>query len=563
MDPFDAYFSPQAKPAAPVAKDAFDSYFGAPAKAEAIKTEVKAATPRQGMTEALAQPAGSGFDDAMAGASFRTADDIVRALASGASFGLIDKGAAAANALLGRGDYASNVREELGRSRQFEEENPAVSLPAQLIGSLASGALLGGPLMAMRGPTVAKTIIGGGGAGAAGAFGGAEGTPEEQASETGSGALAGAALGAALPVVGNVALRGAQAVGRGVDPGIQALARRAEELGIPLSGAQISGSPAMKYLESTLNKMPGVYKGAPGQQREAFTQAVSRTIGEDTPKITTEVMASAKTRIGKMFDDVASMTKIKADDDLINGLKRIEDEAAQVLTAGEMTPIKTQLGNILGKVEDGVIDGKTYQALTRKGAPLDRASSSSDPNVRFYAGQIRGALDDALERSAAPETLEVLRTARTQYKNLKTIEDLAEKADASGQISPALLLSKVRQSYGDYAYRGGGELGDLAKIGQQFLKEPPSSGTAERLFTGAGLLGGGASVMNPSLMAPAIGGAAGAVGAGNLARMAINSDVYRNALMGKYGPALTQELNQRMIQAGVLGGGLLGQSRGQ
>lgn len=553
MDPFQQFMrgtAPQnpAQAAPPVTP--FDQFIAAPAP-----------QPKQQATQATAP-----VDDGLKymggeGVNFRLLDDIVRATASGASFGLIDKGAAYANSLLGRGDYPSNVRQELTRSREFEEENPALSIGAQLAGALATGAALGGPMMAMRGPTIGKTIIGGGGAGAAGAFGQAQG--EDIAEQTGKGAIAGAALGAALPVAGGAILKGVRAVGRGVDPGIQALAQRADELGIPLSGAQISNSPAVKFLESTLNKMPGVYAGAPAKQREAFTQAVSRTIGEDTPAITQEVMASAKSRIGKMFNDVASMTRINADDELLTGLKRIEDEAAQVVSASEMAPLKTQISNIMGKIEDGVIDGKTYQALTRKGAPLDRASSSSDPNIRFYAGQIRGTLDDALERSAAPEIMEIIRTARTQYKNLKTIEDLAEKADASGQISPALLLNKVRQSYGDYAYRGGGDLGDLAKIGQQFMKQPPSSGTAERLFTGAGLLGGGASLANPAVALPAAGAALGSVALGNLARAGINSDIYRNALLGKYGPALTQELNQRMIQGSLLGGNLLGQSRGQ
>lgn len=554
MDPFQQFMrgaAPQnpAQAAPPVTP--FDQFITAPAP-----------QPKQQATQAAAP-----VDDGLKymggeGVNFRMLDDIVRATASGLSFGLIDKGAALANSLLGRGDYPSNVRQELTRSREFEEEHPVLSIGPQVGGAILSGALLGGPLLGVRAaPTIGKTIIGGGGAGAAGAFGQAQG--EDIAEQTGKGAIAGAALGAALPVAGGAILKGVRAVGRGVDPGIQALAQRADELGIPLSGAQISNSPAVKFLESTLNKMPGVYAGAPAKQREAFTQAVSRTIGEDTPAITQEVMASAKSRIGKMFNDVASMTRINADDELLTGLKRIEDEAAQVVSASEMAPLKTQISNIMGKIEDGVIDGKTYQALTRKGAPLDRASSSSDPNIRFYAGQIRGTLDDALERSAAPETMEILRTARTQYKNLKTIEDLAEKADASGQISPALLLNKVRQSYGDYAYRGGGELGDLAKIGQQFMKQPPSSGTAERLFTGAGLLGGGASLANPAVALPAAGAALGSVALGNLARAGINSDIYRNALLGKYGPALTQELNQRMIQGSLLGGNLLGQSRGQ
>ena len=87
---------------------------------------------------------------------------------------------------------------------------------------------------------------------------------------------------------------------------------------------------------------------------------------------------------------------------------------------------------------------------------------------------------------------------------MKTVEDLVEKSP-TGNISPAALLQPVRNSYGTMAYGGGGDLADLARIGQRFMKEPPSSGTAERLMTmnmlgqaGSGLAGGAAAMMGGS-----------------------------------------------------------------
>jgi len=83
---------------------------------------------------------------------------------------------------------------------------------------------------------------------------------------------------------------------------------------------------------------------------------------------------------------------------------------------------------------------------------------------------------------------------------MKTVEDLVEKS-TYGNLSPALLMGQVRaasarndSSTGGMAYTGGGPLGDLARIGQQFLKEPPNSGSPDRIMVNAaagGFVGSG------------------------------------------------------------------------
>jgi hypothetical protein len=99
-----------------------------------------------------------------------------------------------------------------------------------------------------------------------------------------------------------------------------------------------------------------------------------------------------------------------------------------------------------------------------------------------------------MDRSISPADSKAWQTARSQYRNLKTVEDLIEKADA-GDLSPALLLNAVRKSNPNFAYGSGGDLGDLARIGQQFLKDRvPNSGTAERVIAGSALLGGGSAL---------------------------------------------------------------------
>lgn len=286
-----------------------------------------------------------------------------------------------------------------------------------------------------------------------------------------------------------------------VDPEVAALGDLARtKYGIPVNAAQMSESPAVRFGNSALSRLP--FSGAgtdTAMQQSAFTRAVSKALGENTDRITPTVMQAAKSRLGSEFDAVANGTTIQADPQFIGDLRGTLHDARTVLPEAELKPLYSQVRNVLDTLDQNTrtISGSSYQALTRKGTPLDRAMQSADPNVAHYAGQIRDALDDAMQRSAPPDLADRLSTARGQYKAMKTIEDLVEKSP-DGHVSPALLMGAVRKSYGNMAYNGGGALGDLARIGQRFLKEPPSSGTAERLSAlgWAGALGSSAVGLN-------------------------------------------------------------------
>lgn len=312
------------------------------------------------------------------------------------------------------------------------------------------------------------------------------------AADIGTSAGVGGAISGGLPLAGRAAgIVGNKLLGS-TDAATNALVAKADAMGIPIHFSQTTSSPFIAKLSQMAGKLPGSGMDAlHGEQQSAFNRAVANTFGENASRITPDVMDSAKKRLGNEFDTVAKNSTIKFDHDLGNDLHSILGEAGSTLTDSETSILHKQVGNILDKVTGaGEIEGPTYQALTRKGAPLDRAMNSSDPNVKHYAGRVKEALDDALERHAPPDMVDRLRSARGQYKAMKTVEDLVEKSP-TGDISPALLLNPVRQSYGNMAYGGGGQLADLARIGQRFMKSPPDSGTplgtaALNLLLGAG-----------------------------------------------------------------------------
>ena len=366
------------------------------------------------------------------------------------------------------------------------------------------------------------------------------------------------------------AVRGSSAIGNRlmgtVDPATAQLAQTARDThGIPLTAPQISDSPALRFGASAINRMPFSGAGAKSaEQQTAFNRAVAQTFGENAGGITPDVMQRAKQRIGGEFDRVAQNTTIRPDVQFIGDLRGAMSDAARVLPEAEVRPLSAQLENIADVVRQngGVIPGESYQALTKTGSPLNRAMSSSDPNVSHYAGRIKDALDDTMRRSATPEDAQALTNAKLQYKNMKTVEDLVEKSP-NGDISPPLLMGAVRKSYGDMAYRGGGDIGDLARIGQRFLKEPPSSGTAER--TGAlntvaklGGLGGAAmgagsayQAASPGEIMAGLFGIPASLGAGRVAGGVLRSNALADALvnrsLGASTPSRTQDLANALL----------------
>lgn len=397
-------------------------------------------------------------------------------------------------------------------------------------------------------------------AGAAGltAAGSTASAPEQMLQGAEGGAVAGPALGAGGAVLGKAL------GGFGVDQYTAQLAQKAINMGIPLRAGQIAGNPFIRTADDVVSRIPG--SGAQGQSdaiQTGFNRAVANEMGTQADRITPDVMAQTKARLGKVFDSVAQNTPSINATPLLGTFADIENEASSALPDSEYQPIKKQMSNILDMVgQDGTISGQQYQNLTRTGSPLMTVLNSRDSNVKFYAGQVRSALDDAMQASAPPEVQQQLTTARTQYKAMKTIEDLVEKSP-NGNISPPLLMNVVRQNYGNMAYNGAGNMGDLARIGQM-IKPPANSGTPERLAVLSALGGGAGTSVIGAMHSPAdaLMGLTGALGvplAARVANKALNNTATRNALIAHaLGKTPGASVNALTAAAGQPVGSLIG-----
>jgi hypothetical protein len=382
-----------------------------------------------------------------------------------------------------------------------------------------------------------------------------------------AGEAAGIVANAASPnVIGGVLGAGGRALSRGVlgtmpadDAQLASLAT--QKYNIPLTAPQLSTSPGLKIASSTVNRLP--FSGAESDvaaQQAAFNRAVANTIGESADRITPDVMNSARARIGGYYDTVAQNTNLNVDAKFLQDLHDTLNNAGQVLPKSETEPLIKQAQNILEKIDPNskTISGETYQALTNTGAPLDRLIESENPNVSFFANGLKKTLDSALERSAPPDQQQLLKTADRQWSAMRTIQPLIAKAP-TGDVSPALLAGRVNASTGNgMAFGYGGDLGELARIGQRFLKEPGSSNTAERLSTIAGVAAAGPAAFN-ALMHGSLGEAgaiAGTLASGRVIGSGLRSSRLANALINRSLPGYSPPPPNILpwVAAGALGG---------
>ena len=326
--------------------------------------------------------------------------------------------------------------------------------------------------------------------------------------------MAGNVAGATATGVGTAGLR----IGRGAvtdvsaaDAALGQIAR--DKYQIPIDANDLSSNSLYRISADQASKLPfSGAKAAADAKQSAWQGAIAKEMGENATAFTPDVMDRAKTRIGAEFDRVAKTTSIDAPsvNTMVGDLATIERDMNMVLPTNELPKIKAQLDNIVdvASKQGGTISGDSYQALTRKNAPLDLAERSSDPNVRHVAGQIRDALDDAFVRSASPDDQAALVQAKYQYRVMRTVDQLAAKS-RDGNITPEGFRQQVLSASrkfdaptGGVAYTGGGNIGELSRIGQ-LMRTPPQTGTADRGLINLLALGGtGAPLLfNPAYAA--------------------------------------------------------------
>jgi hypothetical protein len=218
----------------------------------------------------------------------------------------------------------------------------------------------------------------------------------------------------------------------------------------------------------------------PESQSDEYGRFISRTFGEDAPRITEEVIQSANTRIGKVYDEVLPRNSVVMDPDLESAMGAIDERVSSSLTAmkkSDANRISAVMNQMRGFLNGDGLPGTLYQTYRARKGLLDEMAGAKSPVLQGAAQDMREALDDAFARQAKGQDGANLIKARQQYRALRTVKTLADKSPA-GRINPGQVLDAVVKEYGSAA--NAGELGTLGQVGSAFLKQMPSSGTAER-----------------------------------------------------------------------------------
>lgn len=414
---------------------------------------------------------------------------------------------------------------------QTPGEKAAVNVGSAAIGALGPGGY--GRLLS-RAPSAIAQSVGGQMAAtpildvASAATGEAAKQAIEQKGGGAGAATAGGLAASMLPYAGAIAGRRVVTPSPSqLTPEQQMLAKTLQESGVPLSAGQATGNKNLQYLEDQAAKLPGgdfLVKAPTAGQQEAFTKAVLNKAGIDAKAATPEVLTQAHKELGGTIGDLTSKHQVQFDPQYANDIYGVIGNYGKNLSTDQKNTISSYISDL--KDAGSRISGDMYQK-TRSNIGRAIRSQNGMNGDKEYQGALIGlqnALDDAAERSmlraGAQDDVAALQSARQRYANLMTIEDAVARsgqAGASGNINASALSAASKSAVGKRQYaRGIGDLNDLSRAGDAFVRPLPDSTTSRRnallgLMAGSagayekfGPLGAGAVLAAPTMAGTAL-----------------------------------------------------------
>lgn len=328
----------------------------------------------------------------------------------------------------------------------------------------------------------------------------------------------GAAIGAAMPSVVRGVSRLISPVAS-TDAGVQMLMREGVQ---PTIGQTLGGG--FNTLEEKATSLPilgDAIAAARDRAREQFnTAAINRAtdpIGVKVAGAGHNAVGGAGEAISKAYDDAASKVKSFAfDPQFTQDLGQLRT-MSQALTPQLQKVFEKKLDDVLLRktTNAGGLLGSAYKSVDSELGQVARryraSSVASEQELGDAMAQLQSLLREQAGRSN-PAFAAAMKQADTAYANLVRVEGAAKSAiNSKGIFTPGQLLGSIRQADQSVrkraVSRGDALMQDFGTAGQNVLGDKvPNSGTADRLWLGAGALATGA--LNPAIPAALVGGAA-------------------------------------------------------
>jgi hypothetical protein len=337
--------------------------------------------------------------------------------------------------------------------------------------------------------------------GSAGLQGGLQGAAAPVTSEqTAAGNIAGgAAMGAAGQGIASTLSAAARPAINAATPAISALARKAEQLGIPLTAAQVSGSPIGRAATNFFGGLPLGGSGKKAEQQIAgFNKNVTGTFGPQTEDAVRAV-GTAKKSLGQGFNDISDRNTLlmtQGDFDKLDAIPLTH--LANTGESGEANSLQTVVDNIkkLHRDNGGQTPGTQYQGW-RSNAGTN--ANSATGNMKNSWNAVQSALDDAMDRSMPQADRDAWADLRQKYSAMKTVEralPASGEANIEGTIDPKKLSAVMnsnsprnaanRNAMQQPVGTSGSDLADVAQVGNAFVPKTVPDSLAAHLPAGVG-----------------------------------------------------------------------------
>jgi len=317
----------------------------------------------------------------------------------------------------------------------------------------------------------------------------------------------------------------AKGAGRLLNPSVSPEVSMLQKAGITPTPGQIIGGPAKKA-EEAARSVPifgdmitrAQRKGIEQFNRAAINRSlnpVGKSIAPSAP-VGYGAVDDAYKAISQSYDDLLPKLKISADAPFMAELNSLKTMAQN------MNPAQAQQFNAIVKNE---IEGKFTSSGLMSGETMKHVESKLGQLARNYsrdADYDKQLLGDALQEAQSvvrkmvernnPKYAGKLAKVNEAYANLLRVENAASRQGAKeGVFTPSQLEAASRALDSSLRKRasshGKALMQDLATAGDTVLSQKlPNSGTADRLFYGAGGLASG--FINPAIPAGLVGGGA-------------------------------------------------------